>query len=318
MKDSLKSKTLSILIICNNKDSEVWKKALTAKLPDETIEIFPEVEDPNKVDFIVCWKPGENVFEQFSNAKVIQSLGAGIDHISTTNTVKEDCLVSRIIDPTLSEDMWEFVLAAVLAHMKQFPIYAHQQLKKNWQPHSYQVIKTTTIAILGLGVIGIYVAEKFAQIGFTVKGWANSRKVIPGVKSYKGREELSACLNNSDFLINILPLTDATRGILNEANLKSLKSGACLINVGRGAHLMEADLTKLLDESVLSGAVLDVFATEPLAVDHPFWQHPKIRITPHVASLTNVTTAVNQVVENYLRFKENKPLLNIVSMEKGY
>lgn len=193
-----------------------------------------------------------------------------------------------------------------------------QKSNKIWQQHHYKSINNTTVSILGLGSIGGYVAEKFAQLGFNVKGWSNSSKQIPNVKSYHEENEFDTVLDNSDFLINLLPLTVTTEGILNIETLKKLPKSSFIINVGRGEHLVDEDLIKLLDTSMLSGAFLDVFRIEPLPKEHPFWNHSKIQITPHVASLTNVETATEQITENYRRFIKKEELLNIVSIKKGY
>jgi len=169
---------------------------------------------------------------------------------------------------------------------------------------SYRRFKETNIAILGLGKIGAYTAAEFAKLGFSVTGWSNSQKNIPGVESYVGLEQLPTCLEKADFLVNILPLTASTKHILNKTNLQYLPQGAFLINVGRGLHNQETDIIELLDNGHLSGALLDVFSQEPLPASHPFWKHPKVFLTPHVASVTNANSAVMQIADNYRRFKK--------------
>ena len=161
-------------------------------------------------------------------------------------------------------------------------------------------------------------AQRFAQLGFQVKGWAASPKAIPGVESYVGQDGLAACLAEADVLINILPLTPHTEGLLNRATLLHLPRGAYFINVGRGAHLVDQDLLDLLDENHLAGALLDVFQQEPLPQDHPFWTHPRVTLTPHIASLTHVDTAMAQIIENYQRLRNGKALLHQVQLTKGY
>lgn len=309
---------MSILIIFENKDPQPWKKILEEKLPQTTINIYPHVQDKSTVDFAICWKPENNTFTQFPNLKVAQSVGAAIDHITTSQPIDEHITITRIVDKQLSSDMWEFLLSAVLSQIKNISTYAEQQTFNTWKPHEYQSIHHTTISILGLGKIGGFVAEKFAKMGFKVNGWSNSKKEITNVKSYAGKGEFDMFLPQSDFLINLLPLTNETEGIINKNMLEKLPKGSFLINVGRGEHLVEKDLIELLDSSHLSGALLDVFREEPLPESHPFWQHSKVQITPHIASTTNVKSAVNQVVENYERFAKNEKLLNIVSPKKGY
>ncbi len=309
---------MSVAIIFQNKDPEPWQKALKKRLPNTSIEIYPHIEDKKAIDFAICWKPQKNVLAQFPNIKTIQSVGASIEHITNTQIIDESTTITRIVDEQLSNDMYEFLLTIIMAELKNTKSYATQQRQKKWEQQPYKSIHSTTISILGLGKIGGFVAEEFAQIGFKVNGWSNSEKNISKVKSYYGENQFGAFLESSDFLINLLPLTDQTKGILNMTTFEKMPNHAFLINVGRGEHLVEDDLIEALNHSKLSGAFLDVFREEPLPQSHPFWNHDNIQITPHVASLTNVETAAEQVVENYNRFLQNKPLLNIISLKKGY
>jgi len=309
---------MSIVLIFENKNVEPWKNALIEKLPNTVIEVYPNVKDNEGVDFVICWKPKKKIFEQFPNIKVIQSVGASVEHITNSQTINDDNIITRIVDEKLSNDMWEFLITIVLSELKNISSYFAQKSDRIWQQHPYKSINNTTVSILGLGSIGAYVAEKFAQIGFNVKGWSTSKKEILKVKSYSGENEFDTFLDNSDFLINLLPLTDKTKEILNKSVLQKLPKNAFLFNVGRGEHLVDEDLIDLLNTSMLSGAFLDVFREEPLPKEHPFWNHSKIQITPHIASLTNVETAIDQITENYKRFLKKEELLNIVSLKKGY
>ncbi|NER14944.1 glyoxylate/hydroxypyruvate reductase A [Leptobacterium flavescens] len=309
---------MSILIVFNNKDPKPWEKILKQKLMQADVSIFPQVKDPATVRFVLCWKPEKDILDRFPNLRVVQSVGAAVEHITRTQNLNENIIISRIVDSRLSEDMWEFLLAAVMQHLKGLSHYSRQQQEKLWQQKEYRTVDQTTVSVLGLGKMGGLVAAKFARLGFKVKGWSASEKSIPKVEAYTGAEELDGFLANSDILINLLPLTHQTEGILNRENLQKLKKGAYLINVGRGEHLVENDLTYLLDREHLSGALLDVFTMEPLPECHSFWEHPKIQITPHIASLTNINSAADQVIENYRNFLEGKPLLNTVSLQKGY
>jgi glyoxylate/hydroxypyruvate reductase len=309
---------MSIVLIFNNKDPKPWVQSLQVKLPEIAIHVYPNISNTDWVDFAICWKPQLYVLQQFPNLKVIQSIGAGVDHITRTQFLRPEQVLTRIVDDNLTNDMWEFLLAAVLSNLKKLPFYAHQQTNKNWQPTRYGVIKNTTLSILGLGQIGAFVAAQFAALGFVVKGWSQSEKNIPNVQCFAGENGLSACLNDADFLINLLPLTTTTENILNKTTLKQTKKGSFLLNVGRGEHLVEADLLALLEENHLSGALLDVFRKEPLPEEHPFWTHPKIQMTPHIASLTNFESATTQIAQNYRNFKSGIALQNVVSHEKGY
>jgi glyoxylate/hydroxypyruvate reductase A len=309
---------MSILCIFENKNVTPWKKALTEKLPAAIIEVYPNVKDPLAVNFVICWKPKNKVFEQFPNIKVVQSVGASIAHITDSQTLHTDTIITRVVDEKLSNDMWEFLISVVLSELKNTRTYTAQQTAGIWQQQRYQSIQNTTISILGLGSIGGFVAEKFAQMGFHVKGWSTSKKELLKVQSYAGEHAFDAFLKNTDFLINLLPLTESTKNILNKVVFQKLPKNAFLINVGSGAHVVAEDLIDQLDSNQLAGAFLDVFREEPLPKAHPFWKHPKIQITPHVASLTNVDSATDQISENYRRFLKKEALLNRVSLDKGY
>jgi glyoxylate/hydroxypyruvate reductase len=309
---------MSIVLIFNNKDPKPWVQSLKEKLPKTAIHVYPNISNPDLVQFAICWKPNNYVLQQFPNLKVIQSIGAGVDHITRTQTLHPHQILTRIVDDNLTNDMWEFLLAAVLSNIKQLPFYARQQNDKNWQPTPYRTIKNTTVSILGLGEIGASVAVQFAALGFVVKGWSQSDKNIKNVQCYAGESGFRPCLHDTDFLINLLPLTPATENILDKNALKQTKKGAFLINVGRGEHLVEADLLELLEENHLSGALLDVFRKEPLPQEHLFWTHPKIQMTPHMASLTNFESATTQIAQNYRNFISGNALQDIVSLQKGY
>lgn len=309
---------MGILLLDRNRDMTPWVNALQKQLPNVKIEVYPRVQDTTAIDFVITMRPDFASFQQFPNIKVVHCLGAGVNYILDEKVVTEDMILARIVDPYLTEDMWEFVLSVVLTQIKNLPFYVAQQRQSNWKPMSYRRFKETNIAILGLGKIGAYTAAEFAKLGFSVTGWSNSQKNIPGVESYVGLEQLPTCLEKADFLVNILPLTASTKHILNKTNLQYLPQGAFLINVGRGLHNQETDIIELLDNGHLSGALLDVFSQEPLPASHPFWKHPKVFLTPHVASVTNANSAVMQIADNYRRFKKGIALENVVSLEKGY
>ena len=309
---------MSIIICFNNKDPKPWQEALQAKLPNATIEIYPNVTDPKAITFALCWKPESNILAQFPNIKVVQSVGASVEHIIQSQDLASDCVVTRVVDDRLSEDMFEFVLTGILSHIKRFADYQKAQKEKQWQQKSYKTIQNTSIGILGLGKIGTHVATKLAQVGFTVKAWSRSEKTLENVSCFHGNEGLADVLKNTDVLINILPLTSATENILNLKHLSQLNKNGYLINVGRGEHLVENELLTLLNNQHLSGALLDVFRTEPLPEDHPFWKHENITVTPHTAAITNIETASDIVVSNYKNLLNGKEFINVVSIQKGY
>lgn len=309
---------MSIAIIFNNKDPKPWAAALQKKLPDVDIEVYPDITNNNDVDFALCWKPEKDVLAQFPNLKVVQSVGASAEHIIQTQQLSKDIILVRIVDIQLSIDMFEFILTAIMSYLKNIPLYFSEQKIKNWEQRPYKSISNTTICLFGLGEIGAYVAIQLSMLGFKVKGWSRTEKRIENVSCFYGEKGLEEALRSTDILVNLLPLTPQTENILSHKHLKLLNKRAYLINAGRGQHLVDEDLISLLDSEHLSGALLDVFRVEPLPEDHPFWSNQKISITPHVASLTNVNTASDIVVENYRKFRRKEKLDNVISLEKGY
>jgi glyoxylate/hydroxypyruvate reductase len=309
---------MSIAIIFNQKDPKYWAETLQALLPETLIEIYPNIKDKDTVDFVLCWKPNQDVLAEFPNIKVMQSVGAAVDHIINTQNIHNDQTVCRIVDEALSNDMFEFLLTIVLTQLKNIPLYIKQKEQKLWEPKAYKNIKDLTISIMGLGNIGAEVAEKMASIGFKVKGWSASKKDIKRVYSFVGDSELANFLNGTDVLINILPVTQQTMGIINKKLLMQINKGGFFINVGRGNHVIETDLVEMLNSDQLSGALLDVFDIEPLPINHLFWGHPKIQITPHIASVTHIQSAALLVVENYKNHLKGFPVKHIASLKKGY
>lgn len=306
------------IVLIHQRNAERWLKALKSFLPTETIEHYPNVQHPEKVEFVVCFRITKEQMKPFLNAKVIQCLGAGINYILEAEVLKKEMVLSRVTDPNLAQDMFEYALSGVLSQMKNLPKYAKQQRDKLWKGYDYKSFNNTTIGILGLGKIGGTVAEKFAALGCRVKGWSNSPKNLQGVESFVGEGGWKDCLKDVDFLINILPLTAKTHQILNAKDLKHLPKGAFLINIGRGMHNNDNDILKLLNEEHLSGVMLDVFQIEPLPTQHPFWTHSKVVITPHIAGVTAPESAAEQIAMNYKRFKKGEILKNVVMVEKGY
>ncbi|CAM4357698.1 glyoxylate/hydroxypyruvate reductase A [Pedobacter westerhofensis] len=309
---------MSIAIIFSNKDPEPWAAALKHSLPDVKTEIYPRISDPEEVNFILCWKADKDILRQFPNVRVIQSAGASVDHILQLSHLRDDVVITRITDARLSEDMWEYLLTAVLGYLKNTSSYAAAQQQKVWKQLPYRSVRKTTVSILGIGTIGGFAAERFAKLGFKVKGWSASVKNLDDVYCYHGLESLGEFLKHTDVLINLLPFTSATANILNSKNLTEINSGGFLINAGRGEHLEEQDLISLLNSGHLSGAMLDVFRQEPLPQDHAFWENEKISITPHIAAITNIASVVPQIAENYLNLQAGKALKNTVSKDKGY
>lgn len=245
-------------------------------------------------------------------------MGAGVDHLLSDPNLPVHIPIVRIVDPELAMAMSEFVMGLILNHLRGYTICAKNQQKKIWKAIPFKIAKNVSIGIMGMGILGQDLARKLNMIGFKVNGWDASSKEIENIKIYVGDTEFGEFLKNTEILICLLPLTHKTSAILNKSNLKKLPDNAYLINVARGEHVVDEDLIELIDNGKLSGACLDVFSIEPLPEDHPFWSHPNIMITPHIASLTNPKSVAPQILENYQRIKSGQPFLNQVSIESGY
>lgn len=308
---------MSVALLFNQKPTEEWQRNLQKLLPETKVEVYPIISNPEDVEFIATWKPHKDYIKEFPNLKVVQSVGAGIDHLLHTE-IPDSVKVTRIVDSALKQEMFEHVLACIMTSMKNLLTYHKNQLQQEWIPKKYTSIHETTITILGLGEIGKLVAERFVALGFLVKGWSNSQKNMNGVATFVGKEGLNSAIANTDFIVNILPLTTETESILNYKFFNQCSKQTVLINVGRGAHLVEKDLLIAIDEKQIKEAYLDVFREEPLPENHPFWSNKNIYITPHIASVTNATTALQQVATNYNKLKNMETLENEVSLDKGY
>ncbi|GAA0763534.1 2-hydroxyacid dehydrogenase [Psychroflexus lacisalsi] len=308
---------MSILLVSTTRDPGKWAKTLKEKNVSLDIQIYPDVERPDDVEFAISWKHPEGLYKDFPNLKVIASMGAGVNHILKDDNLPEDVKVTRIVDDQLTKDMSEFVLLQCLAVSRNLFIHLQDQSEKQWKPKSYQTPKKTSVGIMGYGVLGQEAGKVLKANGFEVYGYANSSKIVDGVQVY-GADELDAFLNKTQILVCLLPVTSKTKGILDLQLFNKLKEDAYLINVARGEHLVEADLISAIDRGIIKGASLDVFQEEPLPEIHPFWNHPKIQITPHIASMTDPESVAKQLLENYEKMQNGETLMNEVDVEKGY
>ena len=308
-----------ILVYCSrNEIAQNWVKAVAAELGEDKVFLHEDVQDKSKIEIALTWKAPMRMLQQYPNLKLIQSLGAGVDHIFDFDNVVEGTKVSRIVDPQLSEDMYEFVLSIILSKLKNLSTYRDQQSQGVWKEKRYKVISDVKLGIMGLGIIGSHVAKRLSAVGFQCMGWSRTKKEIGGISNHYGQAGLDEMLAETDFLINILPLTNETRGIINLELITKTKKGAYLINVGRGPHVVDEDILQAIEADLISGAALDVFHQEPLPKEHLFWSNEKIVLTPHIASITNIKTAREQVFENIRRYLKGEEVLNEASVEKGY
>jgi glyoxylate/hydroxypyruvate reductase A len=309
---------MGALLFCSNLDDpEEWRPPLTKLMPDLDFRVYPNFGNPADIDFAMVWRPPEEGLGQFKNLKAIQSLGAGVNQLNLASLPK-GVAVARLVDEVLAKAMAEFCVLTALRYHRNIDVHERNSRTKKWEYIIPRPAEQRTVGMLGLGALGGAGAKLLKTIGFKVCGWSRAPKKIEGVECFSGPDGLYRMAAKTSIVICLLPLTPETQGILNKKLFDAMPQGSFLVNLGRGGHLREADLLAALESGRLAGATLDVFNTEPLPDDHPFWSHPKILVTPHVASTGGADTAAALVVENIRRARAGKPLINQVDRAKGY
>ena len=307
------------LLFRSSVDSEAcWKPQLARLMPELEVRIWPEVGDPAEIDYALVWRPEPGFLASLPNLKLILSLGAGVDHILTDSHLPGGVPIVRLVDPYMTDAMSEYVVLQVLRLHRQDLAYRAQQERRMWLELDQKNAAERAVGILGFGELGQDAARKLQGLGFDVALWGRRQRTAEGLLGYAGSTGLSALLDRSEILVCLLPLTAETEGILNASTFATLPKGAALINAARGGHLVEEDLLAALASGRLSAAVLDVFPDEPLPADHPFWHHPRIVVTPHVAAATHPPTAAPIILDNIRRLEAGLPLLNQVDPARGY
>lgn len=308
---------MALLFFSEDDDPVAWSAALRARLPDLDVRVWPAIGPPEEIEAALVWLPPPGLLASLPRLRAIFLLGAGVDAMLRDPTLP-DLPLCRMVDPSLTATMAEYVLACVLWYHRQFDVYARQQAERRWKLYLPGPAAATRVGVMGLGVLGSATAAALAAHGFSVRGWSRTERALPGVACFAGEAGQGAFLAGSDILVCLLPLTPETEGILDAALLAQLPEGARLIQVGRGRQLVEADLLAALDSGRLAHATLDVVREEPLPPAHPFWNHPKVRLTPHTASYCQPATGAAMVAENILRLRDGRPLLHVVDRQRGY
>ncbi len=306
---------MSILINLPDRDTTKLVNALSQFIDANEIQVWPNIKDKASIRFALVWNHQAGSLNDLPNLELISSFGAGVDSILADEQLP-DVPVARIIDQDLAINMANYVLTMINHHRLRLPMYQQQQTMSLWKPRSS--IRGKHVGILGLGQLGKFVGQFLLSAGFKVSGWSQTDKIIEGIDCSSGDEAFEKLVENVDYLVCLLPLTRSTRGIIDHRVFERLKSNAVLINVARGPHVVEQDLIAALYEKEISAAYLDVFDIEPLPEKHPYWRTPNLTITPHVSAVTNVDTAIEQVVENYQRIKDGLTPLNCIDLNKGY
>jgi len=295
-----------------------WRAQLERLTGELDIRVWPEIGDPADIDYALVWRPEPGLLATLPNLKLILSLGAGVDHLLGDPQLPRRLPIVRLVDPHMTAAMSEYVTLQVLRLHRRDLDYRAQQERKEWRELDQKNAADRRVGILGFGELGQDAAKKLKALGFDVAGWSRSAKTAAGIVCHAGAAGLPPLLARSEILVCLLPLTPETEGILNTSTLALLPRGAALVNAARGAHLVEEDLLPALASGHLSAAVLDVFGDEPLPLGHPFWHHPRIVVTPHVAAFTNPATAAPIILDNIRRFEAGRPLLNRVDPARGY
>jgi len=294
-----------------------WAEVFQRRAPAVDFRIWPDIGDPAQVRFLAAWEPPENLAERFPNLKVLFSSGAGVDQFDFS-ALPPALPVVRMVEPGIVRGMVEYVTCAVLGLHRDLPRYRRQQAEGLWQPLPVRTAGQRRVGVLGLGSLGQAVLAQLVGLGFDCAGWSRSRHAVDGVQCHAGADELPAFLARTEILVCLLPLTDSTRGFLDARLFSMLPAGAALVQVGRGPQLVDGDLLAALDGGQLSEAVLDVTDPEPLPATHAFWRHPRIQLTPHIASMTQPLSAAEAVLDNLHRFDAGEPMVGLVDRSRGY
>jgi len=309
---------MKVLFVAGDPKPERWTVPIKELLPEAEVHVWDPEGPAVDADYAIVWQPPARLFEREKKLKAVFNLGAGIDGLLKVPNLPADLTVVRLEDAGMSVQMAEYVLHQLLEASRGMETYREQQRQGIWKIHRPIKRSEWPVGVMGLGHIGKRVARTLADLDYRVNGWARSEHDLNGVSTYAGADQLGEFLKSTRVLVNTLPLTDETRDIIDYELLSQLQPGAVLINVGRGEHLVEDDLLKVLDEGKLVRASLDVFRKEPLPEGHPFWQRPEITITPHISARTLRDATLEQITGKIRDHARGLPITGIVDTSRGY
>lgn len=313
---------MRILLYTPHRDAHDWKRDVERALPGAQLRTWTPGDDAS-ADYALVWRAPREFFAPRAGLKAVFNLGAGVDAILALERehpglLPRDVPLVRLEDAGMARQMVEYATHAALRCLRRFDEYALLQRERRWQVLAPHARETFVVGVLGLGALGAEVARALAALGLPVRGYSRAPKAIDGVTTFAGAAQLDAFLGGAKLLVNLLPSTAATDGILNARTFSKLAHGAYLVNLARGAHLVEADLLDALASGRVAAATLDVFATEPLPPDHPFWHEPRITITPHCSADTLRAEAVGQIAAKIGALERGEPIGGIVDRDRGY
>jgi len=286
--------------------------------PDLTIREWPDVGDPSDVDIAMVWKMPHGELAKFPNLKLIMSMAAGVDHVLSDPDMPRDVPLVRVTDPHMARSMGHWAAMNILRLHRETAYYDDRRSRREWSPERAFDTDSVQVGLLGLGYLGTHVAKMLKAMGIKVQGWARTAKSIEGIRSYQGVDGLHEMLASTNYLLCLLPSTPETVGIMNAELFSRMPRGSYVLNCGRGAQLVEPDLTAALDSGQIAGAALDVFSVEPLPRDHPFWTDQRIIMTPHHASEVYVPAVAATFLDNIRRCREGRPVNGLVDLSVGY
>lgn len=308
---------MALLYKADPQRGERWRQLFAEHAPDIEFRQWPDIGDPTDIDYLAAWQAPEDLATLLPNLKALLAISAGVDQLNL-HTLPQDLPVARMLDPSITQGMCEYATWAVLSLHRDMLRYRNQQQAAHWQAQALVPAGERRVGIMGLGQQGQAIARQLQRLGFAVSGWARREHRVDEVSCYAGAEQLAAFLGQCDILICLLPLTEQTQGILDRRLFTHLPRGASLINMGRGGHLVEADLLAALDSGHLSAAILDVMDPEPPSPEHPFWHHPKVALTPHIAAMTHPDSAFTVLLDNIRRHQQGEPLTGQIDRNSGY
>ncbi|OZI37735.1 glyoxylate/hydroxypyruvate reductase A [Bordetella genomosp. 10] len=309
---------MHVLFALPDRNPDEWLPGLRAEMPDFKISVWDPAGPPSNADVALVWKPPAALFKHETGLKAVFNLGAGVDALLKMPEIPAHVQIVRLEDAGMSVQMAEYVLYALWRESRGFARYEADQAAGRWDPREGLRREQWPVGVLGLGVVGSRVAEALAAFEYPVAGWSRSPRSIDGVRTYAGMDQLPAFLARTRVLVNVLPLTPETEGILDRATLSQLLPHAHLINVGRGEHQNEDDILALLQEGRLDSVSLDVFRTEPLPAASGLWKHPRAHVTPHIAASTLREETIVQIADKIRRMARGEPLSGVVARERGY
>ena len=308
----------TVLIKLGGESADDYIEEMHRLEPHLQIREWPDVGSPGEVDIAMVWKMPHGELAKFPNLKLIISMAAGVDHVLSDPDRPKGVPIVRVTDPHMARSMGHWFLMNILRLHRETAHFDTLRAEKIWPPEIAFDTDAISVGILGLGYLGTHVAQMLKAVGLRVQGWSRTQKNLDGIQSFSGKVGLDQMLSNTNYLACLLPNTPATEGIMSRNCFNKMPRGSYVLNAGRGSQLVEADLLQALDNGQIKGAALDVFETEPLPRDHPFWTDTRILMTPHHAAEVFLPAAAQTFLKNIYSIRNNQPLTGLVNEELGY